>query len=143
MTRRALRIRHYIGTIVAACSLGGLLLAFELAFLFQALERRSTELSEGTSTLSAVTHLRGETEEWLRDVRSSLGNAALLQGVGESLSALLVQLEKLKEATGAEQAADDLERLREQLLDAVEGPKLSLRTRPGTQLVERDRAEDE
>jgi len=29
MTHRALRIRHYIGTIVAACLVGGLLLAHE------------------------------------------------------------------------------------------------------------------
>ena len=41
MTQRAPRIRHYVGTIVAGCSLGGLLLAFGLAFLFRSIEDTS------------------------------------------------------------------------------------------------------
>jgi signal transduction histidine kinase/CheY-like chemotaxis protein len=138
MTRRALRIRHYIGTIVAACSLGGLLLAFELAFLFQALERRSAEVRDGASTLSSAVDLRTGVSDWLLELRAALGDAQRLQAVEERLGGLLVRLEKLKDAPNADAARDALEELHAQLLDALQGPKM-LRTRPGTALFERDR----
>ena len=93
MTNRALRIRDYVGTIVAVCATGGLLLAFWLAFLFQSLEQRSVEHQQGSTALVEVEDLRRGVEDWLRDMRAALGDAARLKAVHQRLEGLLVRLE--------------------------------------------------
>jgi signal transduction histidine kinase/CheY-like chemotaxis protein len=140
MTRSALRIRHYIGTIVAACSLGGLLLAFELAYLFQSLERRSSELRTGSTTLSVVVALQSSVEGWLDDLRLALGDPRRVQAAEERQRELLLQMAKLEDESELPEVRTALEQARAELKDALQGPKLTLRTKPGTELFERDRA---
>src|SRR5688572_30221337 len=127
MTRSALRIRHYIGTIVAACSLGGLLLAFELAYLFQSLEHRSSELRTGSTTLSTVVALQGGVESWLEDLRLALGDAQRVQAAEERQRELLLQMAKLEDESELPEVRAALEQARAELKDALQGPKLTLR----------------
>jgi len=138
MTRPALRIRHYVGTIVVACSVGGLLLAFELAFLFQSLERRALDQQRSSSGVAEVVALRGDVEDWLRETREGLGNPEVLDRCGDGLEALLVRIEKLSDSPETSLAAEDFERLRVELEDTLKGAKL-LRARPGTQYFEEQR----
>jgi signal transduction histidine kinase/ActR/RegA family two-component response regulator len=141
MTHRALRIRHYIGTIVAACLLGGLLLAFELGFLFQSLERRAMELRQSSNALRAVEELRRDSEGWLRDMRAALGDAALLSAVEHDLDALLARLDAVGERLGPAADPEALAELRRQLALVPEGAQLILKARPGSAAFEERRAE--
>jgi signal transduction histidine kinase/CheY-like chemotaxis protein len=140
MTHRALRIRDYVGTIVAACATGGLLLAFWLAFLFQSLERRSAEHRQGSTALAEVDDLRRGVEDWLRDTRAALGDQARLKDVQQRLEALLVRLEKLRDAPENAAVASDFALLRLKLELVPEGAGITLRAVPGTAQFEQDRA---
>ncbi|MSR62314.1 MAG: response regulator [Planctomycetes bacterium] len=132
MKPRALRIRHYVGTIVATCSLGGLLLAFELAFLFQSVEQRQVALREDSGTLTAATELRRDVADWLRAARASLGDEAGAKTVEEALEPLQVRLVKLGEAPECAGSAADIEFLAERLRLGEEGLRISLKLDPST-----------
>jgi len=134
MKHRALRIRHYVGTIVATCSLGGLLLAFELAFLFQSVEQRQTALSEDSGTLTAATELRRDVEDWLRAARASLGDAARAKAVEEGLEPLQVRLAKLGESPECASSVADIESLSDRLRWSEEGLRISVKLDPRTAL---------
>jgi len=139
MTNRALRIRDYVGTIVAACATGGLLLAFWLAFLFQSLEQRSVEHQQGSTALVEVEDLRRGVEDWLRDMRAALGDEARLKGVQQRLEGLLVRLEKLRDAPENAALTSDFALLRQKLELVPEGAQITLRTGPGSAQFEQDR----
>src|SRR5262245_36520710 len=141
MTHRALRIRHYIGTITAACLLGGLLLAFELALLFQSLERRSVDLRQESSALSAVEALHRGVDDWLRDMRVALGDAALVEAVQQRMSALLLRLDDVTQELGPDAPRDDLADLRAKLQVVPEGAHFTLLAKPGSQVFEENRAQ--
>ena len=141
MTHRALRIRHYIGTIVAACLLGGLLLAFELSFLFQSLERRSVELGQSGKTLHSAEELHRAVNEWLRDMRVALGDATLLHDVEQRLDPLLLRLDGLGEELGPAAGPLDIAELRAQLQLVPEGAQLILKAMLGTAVFEERRAQ--
>jgi signal transduction histidine kinase/CheY-like chemotaxis protein len=140
MTKRALRIRDFVGSIVVACSTGGLLLAFWLAFLFQSLEQRSSDHRQGSTALTEVEDLRRGVEDWLRDTRAALGDEARLKDVQQRLEGLLVRLEKLRAAPENAAIAQDLTLLRQKLELAPEGAQITLRAVPGSQQFEQDRA---
>ncbi len=136
MTHRALRIRHYIGTIVATCLLGGLLLAFELAFLFQSLERRGLELRQDSDRLSSVEELHGAVDAWLREVRVSLGDKRLLGEVEQRLAGLLLRLENLRAELGPDAPLAPIAELRAELEDVPAGTQFTLRAKPGSQIYD-------
>jgi signal transduction histidine kinase/CheY-like chemotaxis protein len=140
MSRRALRIRHYIGTIVAACLVGGLLLAFELGFLFQSLERGAGELRRDAEHLGAVEELHGLVEDWLREVRLALGERELLSAAEQRLAALLLRLEDLRATLTTGTAATDLAELRAQLELVPPGAQFTLRAKPGSAVFDENRA---
>ncbi len=140
MTHRALRIRHYIGTIVAACLLGGILLAFELGYLFQSLERRSVELRQRGDELQSVEGLQGSVEDWLRDMRVALGDATLLRDVEKRLSELTLRLDALRETLGPRAPLDRIAELRMQLELVPDGARLILKAMPGTSAFEERRS---
>src|SRR5262245_800927 len=132
MISRALRIRDYVGTIVAACAAGGLLLAFWLAFLFQSLEQRSSEHQQGATVLAEVQDLQRGVEDWLRDTRAAPGDQARLKDVQQRLEGVFVRLEKLRGAPENAAVTADLERLRQSLGAAQEGAQITLRAVPGS-----------
>jgi signal transduction histidine kinase/ActR/RegA family two-component response regulator len=140
MSRRTPRIRHFIGTVVAACAVGGLLLAFELAFLFQDYEREAAALRESSTTLAAVLTLHRDVEDWLAATEESLGDPARVKRADEEKDELLIRLEALKEMSDTGVDATIIDRLHAELLDAYEGAAHTLRTRPGSALHEQDRA---
>src|SRR5262245_58052549 len=139
MTNRALRIHDYVGTIVAACATGGLLLAFWLAFLFQSLEQRSAEHQQGSTVLAEVEDLRRGVEGWLKDTRAALGDAARLKEVQQRLETLLVRLEKLRDAPENVAVAADFALLRQKLELVPEGAQITVRSAPGTAQFEQSR----
>src|SRR5688572_8332476 len=138
MSRRSPRIRHFIGTVVAACAVGGLLLAFELAFLFQDYEREAGALRESSAALATVLTLHRDVEEWLESTGESLGDSARLKRSDKEKDELLVRLETLKEMSGTGVSGTVIDELHAQLLDAFEGAEHTLRTRPGSVLHEQD-----
>jgi signal transduction histidine kinase/CheY-like chemotaxis protein len=141
MTLRPLRIRHYIGTVVAASAAGGLLLAFELAFLFQSLERRSVEQRERTATLSALESLQRSAERWVADVRASLDDGGRLEAVQQRLAGMLVSLEKLSDGAEDGTVGEELAFLRGRLEDLSEGARvMGSKVQPGHRLFEENRA---
>ncbi|MEQ1893818.1 MAG: hypothetical protein ABL998_14855, partial [Planctomycetota bacterium] len=95
MTHRTTRIRHYLAGIVAACSLGGLLLAFELAYLFQSFEARSNEVGARAGHLQALSELERRTLGWLESAGAALGERARAQELEDSLETVRVELKRV------------------------------------------------
>ena len=125
---------------MAACTLGGLFLAFELAYLFQSLERGASELGESSKALTSVEELNAEVEDWLREMRAALGDAALLADVQQRLSALTRGLNELADTLGDDESRADLADVRAKLELAPEGARLTLRAKPGSETFEQNRA---
>jgi len=138
MTRPALRIRHYVGTIVAACTIGGLLLAFELALLFQSLEHRAQEQRLGSSGVAEIVALRGTVEAWLRDARVAVGDRRRLEEAQGRLAELAVRIGKLSDAPETAPASEQLARLRDELENILEGAT-RVRGTPGADFFEEQR----
>ncbi len=113
-----MRIRHYIGSIVAGCSLGGLVLAFELAVLFRSIEDRSQEVAGLSRSLSDVVELHRTIEAWVAGTRDSLGVKSAREQVlgGQDL---LVRLGELREAPGGERHSSDLDTAKRRLQDGL------------------------
>src|SRR5262245_47676706 len=98
MIHRAPRIHHYIGSLVAGCSLGGLLLAFGLAFVFRSIEDSSRAAEQEGASLSQVADLRRAVDAWADEARASLGvDAARGKALDEQAQDLLVRLGELRE----------------------------------------------
>ena len=95
MTHRTTRIRHYLAGIVAACSLGGLLLAFELAYLFQSFEERSNEVGARAGHLQELSDVERRTLDWLGAASAALGEAARAAELEASFEALRLELERV------------------------------------------------
>ena len=95
MTHRTTRIRHYLAGIVAACSLGGLLLAFELAYLFQSFEERSNEVGARAGHLQELSDVERRTLDWIGEVSVALGDRGRTQELGDSFQSLRLELERV------------------------------------------------
>lgn len=112
MIERSLRIRHYIGTIVVGCSLGGLLLAFALAFFFRTIESLSYEFRGLTESLAAVEEWQRSASAWARDGRAALDVASERKPVEERARRLLVELARLEKTPEIHDYQAELLRLR-------------------------------
>jgi signal transduction histidine kinase/CheY-like chemotaxis protein len=124
MASRTPRLRLFIGTIVAACALGGLLLAFELAYLFQGIEGHNQELRASVGRLTALEAWGQSASAWLRSARAALEEVDRRGEVADQAEGLLVTLEKLEDQCRPA-FADELEGLRLKLDSALEGLRMA------------------
>ncbi len=131
MLERSPRIRHYIGTIVAGCSLGGLLLAFALAFFFQSIESRSHEVRGLTESLGAVEEWKRSASAWTRDAYAALDVVSERKPVEERTRDLLVELGQLGNAPEIGDYQAELTRLRVGVEYSLNG--LRIAPVPGTE----------
>jgi signal transduction histidine kinase/ActR/RegA family two-component response regulator len=137
MAQRTLRIRHYIGTIVAVCALGGVLLAFEITYLFVAVENRSQGQRRASETLARVQELQRGVSAWFVALEGALGDPARMQAAEEQNSKLLVDLAAVAEVPQLSASEQELEGVASGLREALKGAKL-LRSQAGTDLFQRE-----
>ena len=130
MTQRTTRIRHYLAGIVAACSLGGLLLAFELAFLFQAFDQRATELRARSETVAELARLERDSNDWLERAGAALGDRERSRAAGAEVVDLRLALRELSSVPELAPLADERARIESVLALAVEGLESGLALAP-------------
>jgi len=121
MTQRTTRIRHYLAGIVAACSLGGLLLAFELAFLFQSFDLRSSALRARSETLAELAALERRGGEWLARAGAALGAREASRAARDEAEDLRLALRELAAVPELASLSDERARLDAVLTLALEG----------------------
>jgi len=128
MTQRTTRIRHYLAGIVAVCSLGGLLLAFELAFLFQSFDERTRVVSARAGVLQDLTRVEGRAVDWVLSASASLGDAGRTGELEQEFDDILLDLGRLTQDPMF--VADARERLIAALEVASEGLRAALEVAP-------------
>ncbi len=126
MTHRAPRIRHYIGSIVAGCSVGGLALAFGLAFLVQSIEDRSREAEGLSRSLWELGHLRRSIESFAAEARDTPGGKAA-QKQALAGQDLLLSLGKFREAVGSKRCSADLDEVERWVKEILEGLNIGVK----------------